>query len=343
MPGTLRIGYKRTKDSVCDGPLKRLLPQNCSFNWCALAIVLCSVVGGCASTSPESKPADFVSKRIRPSNDRNWRPEQSRLAWAEIEGDRFTIRNIRNNQYVTEDEFVPIWYDRQISLPQIQSVDYVVVPFPTQPNLAHTMLSFGVNDGSYITISAEVRKELGEDYNVVKGLGREYELMYVVGDEKDLIRLRAIHRNNDVYVYPTVATPEQSQQLFANMMARTNQLAASPEFYNTLTNNCTTTIRRHINELKPNRIANAWQVILPGHSDRYAYDLGLLDQRIPFEDLKQACHVNRLASEFSESPMFSSRIRMGRAVIDRIAGHQRTMDTVLNSPGLQYLDGLELR
>ncbi len=267
----------------------------------------------------------------------------SKLAWAEVEGDRFTIRNIRNNQYVTASEFVPAYYDRQIRISQIQSVDYVVVPFPDHPSLAHTMVSFGVDDGSYITVSAEVRKELGEEYSVVKGLGREYELMYVVGDERDLVRLRASHRADDVYVYPTVATAAQSQALFASMMARTNQLAAKPEFYNTLTNNCTTNIRRHINELVPNRIANTWQVILPGHSDRYAYNLGLLDQRIPFEDLKVASHVNQLADEYYSSPNYSSRIRMGRAAIDRIAQQQRSLQPAIQSQGGQYLDQLKLR
>ena len=144
-----------------------------------------------------------------------------------VSGSRYALRNIRNNHYVTADQFVPSWYDRQIDLSQIQSVDYVVVPFADQEHLAHTMVSFGVDDGSYITISAEVRKEQGEDYSVIKGLGREYELMYVVGDERDLVRLRAVYRNDDVFVYPTIATPQQSQTLFANMIAKTNRLAAT--------------------------------------------------------------------------------------------------------------------
>ena len=309
----------------------------------SFAIQIFISASGCNSTASLPRPTNFVAKRLFPSNDRNWRPEQSRLAWAEVNGDQFTIRNIRNNQYVTEEEFVPSYYDRQIHLSQIQSVDYVVVPFPGYPSLAHTMVSFGVNDGSYITVSAEVRKELGEDYSVLKGLGREYELMYVVGDERDLIRLRASHRQDDVFVYPTVATAAQSQQLFTNMMAKTNQLAAKPEFYNTLTNNCTTTIRRHINELQPNRVAQSWKVLLPGHSDRYAYDLGLLDQRIPFEDLKNVSHVNELANEFYASPNFSTQIRMGRSGIERIARQQQSMEGVLQGQGGQYLDGLKLR
>lgn len=267
----------------------------------------------------------------------------SKLAFAEVAGNRYTIRNIRNNQHVTNDEFVPGYYDRQIRLSQVQSVDYVVAPFKTQPNLAHTMLSFGIDDGSYITVSAEVRKEVGEEYSVVKGLGREYELMYVIGDEKDLVRLRTAHRDTDVYVYPTVASAEQSQQLFASMMSRANKLAKQPEFYNTITNNCTTNIRQHINQLKPNRIANAWQVLLPGHSDKYAYDLGLLDQRIPFEDLKAAAHVNRLADAYYDSPEFSKRIRMGRAAIDRLANQNLSFEPIMQARGGQYLDSLPRR
>jgi len=315
----------------------------CASIMIVAAVGLLVLASGCASNVSMPRPASFIAKRLAPSNDRNWRTEQSRLAWAEIQGDRYTIRNIRNNQYVSEEEFVPSYYDRQIRLSQVQSVDYIVVPFPKQPNLAHTMLSFGVDDGSYVTVSAEVRKEVGEDYSVIKGLGREYELMYVVGDEKDLVRLRAAHRQNDVFVYPTVATAEQSQQLFSSVMAKANQLALRPEFYNTLTNNCITSIRQHINELKPNRIAQAWQVLLPGHSDRYAYDLGLLDQRIPFEDLKVASHVSQLANEFYASPDFSSRIRMGRAVIDRIARQRESMEPVIQGQGGQYLDQLQLR
>ena len=310
--------------------------------WACL-LALCVTVGCATSPVQLPRPADFIAKRLRPSNDRNWRPDMAKLAWAEVNGDQFTIRNIRNNQYVTDSDFVSSHYDRQIRLSQIQSVDYVVVPFPSQPILAHTMLSFGVDDGSYITVSAEVRKEVGEEYSVIKGFGREYELMYVVGDERDLVRLRTGHRDNDVYVYPTVANAQQSQELFASMMARTNQLAARPEFYNSLTNNCTTNIRRHINDLKPNRIANAWQVLLPGHSDRYAYDLGLLDQRIPFEDLKVASHVTPLAKEFHGSPDFSTRIRMGRVAIDRIARQQMSLEPVMQGPGGQYLDRVKIR
>jgi hypothetical protein len=301
------------------------------------------LLSGCATRQNLPRPVQAISKRVYPSNDRNWTPEMARLAWARTSGSRIKVHNIRNNQYVTETEFVPQYYDREFDISQIQSVDYIVVPFDDQPNLAHTMLSFGLDDGSYISVSAEVRKEVGETYNVFKGLARQYELMYVVGDERDLVRLRSNFRGNNVYAYPTVANAAQAQRLFSSMMGRVNKLAAKPEFYNTLTNNCTTNIRRHINEIKPNRIANAWQVLLPGHSDKYAYDLGLLDQRIPFEDLKSLAHVNRLASQSQDSEDFSNQIRTSRRLIDRLAQRQEIKSPAQPTRGGQYLESVKLR
>ena len=294
---------------------------------------------GCANRLQLPNPAAAITKRIVPSNNRNWKPEFSRLAWAEGDRDQVLIRNIRNNQYVTEKQFVPGYYDRTIGIDQIQSVDYVVVPFNNNAAIAHTMLSFGLDDGSHLSVSAEVRQEVGEEYSATMGLVNQLELMYVVADERDLIRLRTHHRDADVYVYPTVATPQQSQALFVNVMQRVNKLAAKPEFYNTVLNNCTTNIRRHIEELRPNRVAWSWQVLLPGHSDKYAYDLGLLDQRVPFDDLKKIAHVNRFADQHYDAADFSQRIRLGRGRIDRLA--TRT-DASLRSRGGQYLQDQNL-
>ena len=295
-----------------------------------------AVLSGCASRLPVPNPVQGVAKRLRPSNNRNWKTEFSRLSWVQAQGDQLKIHNIRNNQYVTETEFIPGYYNREIGLHQIQSVDYVVVPFPDKPSIAHTMLSFGLDDGSYISVSAEVRQEVGEDYSAVLGLANELELIYVIGDERDLVRLRTHHRDADVYLYPTVANPAQAQELFVSAMERTNKLAQKPEFYNTLANNCTTNIRRHIKELNPDRAKYSWQVLLPGHSDKYAYDLGLLDQRIPFEDLKEIAHVNDLVESHYDDADFSQKIRTGRERINRVASR-------VDTQGLELRGGNYLR
>ena len=213
-------------------------------------------------------------------------------------------------------------YDRTININQIQSVDYVVVPFNNTPQIAHTLLSFGLDNGTYLGVSVEVRREKGEGYSAWRGLTRQLELMYVLADERDLIGVRTSHRDSDVYIYPTVATPKQAQALFQSVVTRMNKLAADPEFYHTITNNCTTNLKLHVNELSPNRVPYDWKILLPGHSAEYAYELGLLDRRIPFEDLQALALVQEEANESLDSPQFSQLIRTRRDALERLVQRQ---------------------
>ena len=137
-------------------------------------------------------------------------------------------------------------------------------------------------------VSVEIRKERGEAFNPMKGLLRQYELMYVVADERELILRRVLFDLCDVYVYRTPAKPEQARALFCDVMRRVNKLADRPEFYDTLTNNCTTNIRNHINRLEPDEVPYDYRVLLPGYSDRLAYDLGLLATDRSFEETRCA-------------------------------------------------------
>ena len=251
-----------------------------------------------------------LADRVEPSNFRDWSPQFSRLSHAEVLPDgRIRVVNVRNSKYLTEQDFVLDYEDRTIFIPDIRSVDFIVVPFKGAEFMAHTMLSFGMVDGTWLSVSAEIRTERGEKYNPVLGVSRQFELTYVVADERDLIRLRTRHRDADVYLYQTTATPEKAQALFLDMMQRVNQLAEQPEFYHTITNNCTTNVLNHVNRLRDTRIAYSWQVLLPGFSDEFAYELGLLDNRVPFEQLKQNARINDLAEQFYDDPHFSQRIR----------------------------------
>jgi hypothetical protein len=190
-----------------------------------------------------------------------------------------------------------------------KSVDFIVVPFEDNSNIAHTMLSFGLTDDRYIATSVEIRKEDHEGYSPWLGFFNQYELMYVIGDERDVINLSSNYYESQVYLYRTVATPQQSQMLLKDVLDRANKLAHKPEFYNTLTNNCTTNIVRHANKLAPKKIPFDMRVVLPGNSDHYAYELGLLDTSIPFEDLKRRALINDLAARYNNSHDFSREIR----------------------------------
>ena len=262
-------------------------------------------------TLPLAELEGQAVKVMQPSNYRDWSPDQTLLPSAEFEGDRVTVRNIRNCKYLADESYVVDHYDKTFDLNRLSSVDFIIVPFPLAPGLAHTMLSFGFEGREYLAVSVEVRKEKGETYDVLKGTMRQYELMYVVGDERDLVKLRSNCRGDDVYVYRTRASREQVRALFVDIMDRVNQLAVEPEFYDTLTNNCTTTIMQHVNRLVPNRVPYDPRLIFSGYSDRLAYDLGLLDTDLSFEETKRRARINELAERYADSPDFSVRIRQG--------------------------------
>ncbi len=246
---------------------------------------------------------------IRPSNYRQWSPDQERVATAEFNGDSVIVRNVRNIHYRTTTDYDVRWEDRGYDLRQLESVWFMVEPFSGWRGPAHTLLSFGFGDGQYVAVSVEVRKERGESFSPLRGLLRQYELTYVVGDERDLIGLRANHRRDSVYLYPIRTSTSRMRELFLSMLERANALASSPEFYNTLTSTCTTNIVRHVNVIAPRRIPLSYKVLLPAHADDLAYDLGLIDTALPREGFRQAHLINDLAEVYADSVTFSSGIR----------------------------------
>ena len=258
---------------------------------------------------PTLKLNDDLVKTLKPSNNREWTPEQAQLASAEIKGNRITVHNIRDCHWRTFTDFDLEYYDKTYDLNKLKSVDFVVVPFNESPSLGHTMLSFGFDNDERLAVSVEIRKERGEAFNAVKGFFQQYELIYVVASERDVIQRRVTCDLCDVYVHRAVATPKQAQELFLDVMQRVNKLSKEPEFYDTLTNNCTTNIRNHINHLKAESIPYDYRVLLPGYSDKLAYDLGLIERHGTFEETRQHAHVNYQAYLYREDPDFSRKIR----------------------------------
>ena len=273
-----------------------------------------AVSSGQASTSRLGRLAGFVGvpEKKQPSHDRLWRPDLAVLPYAEIESDRVQLKNIRDCVYRTENDYDVRHFDRQVRLSDVRTIDFIVVPFVNAPLIAHTMLSFGLASGEQIVFSVEARLEQGENYALVAGTNHDYELLWVVGTERDLIRLRTEVRKVDVYLYRTRATPEQVQKVFLAAVARINQIARQPEFYDLVSNNCTTNIVDLVNELRPGSVPRDIRVLLPGHSDRMAYDLGLLAVEGPFEQIKTASKVNLAAQLYADAPDFSRAIRQLR-------------------------------
>ena len=231
------------------------------------------------------------------------------LASAQIDGDKVHVNNVRNAEFFSYRDCLVDYYDKTYDLTKIKTVDFVMIPFADNRAIAHTLLSFGFEGGDYVGVSVEVRLEKGESYNAAVGLLGQFELMYVVADERDLLPVRPEYRNVDVLLYRTKATPAQARALFVDVMKRVNQLHDQPEFYDTLRNNCTTNIVRHINTLAPNRIPYDYRVLLPGYADSLAYELGLIDNSLPFAEVRRRAVISDRILEYKDDPQFSQRIR----------------------------------
>lgn len=246
---------------------------------------------------------------IKPSNTRNWQHEMAVLPYATIEDNLVTIHNIRNFSYRTETDFDAQYYDKTFDLRALDSVDLIAVYWMGDA-IAHIMISFGFRGRDYVAFSIETRKEKGEGYSTIKGFFKQYELVYIVGDERDLIRVRTDYRRprEDVYLFRTKATPERGKRLFMEYLRQINSMTVKPVWYNTLSTNCTTNIVMHIRTFT-DRIHYNWKVLLSGYMPLYAYEHGALNRSMPFDELKKRSYINPKAHLIGNDPQFSRKIR----------------------------------
>jgi len=250
---------------------------------------------------------------LKPSNNGNWQPDVDRTAWAEIDGDRVTIHNLRNCDYRTETEYSNCWSDRRLDLSQIRAVDLFLTNWGIR-FVSHPIISFQFGDNEHVAFSIEARYKTGQAYSTVLGCFRQYELIFVTADERDVIRLRTNYRKDEeVSMYRFQGTPELARAMFLTYVAYLNTLKDHPEWYNEVTRNCTTTIDRQLAANVNNPQPWNYQILLNGTLDELLYNRGrLVTGGLPFPALKQREHINAAAKAADHSPDFSALIRAGR-------------------------------
>lgn len=259
---------------------------------------------------------------IPPSNDRVWQADAAELPYATIEGDRITVHNIRNNTYRSESDFTPAHYTKTYDLSKLDSVDLFAV-YWMGPAIAHTIVSFGFGGEDFLAVSIEARKEQGEGYSTIKGFFRQYELLYVVADERDVIGLRTNFRKNppeDVYRYRMQGSTESARRFFLDYLQTINEVRERPRFYNTLTSNCTNVIWMH-SQVNPGHVPFSWKILASGYTPEYLYSQGKLDTSVPFAELTQQGYVNPVAQslDLNDAPDFATRIRAAHSAAEPAA------------------------
>ena len=245
---------------------------------------------------------------IPPRSDRDWQTDVAELPSVTFQGDLVTIHNVRDFDYRSETDYTQHWEDRTYDLGKVRGVD-IFVSYWGPTLIAHTIMSWEFDDGRHLAISIETRKEKGEDYSAVRGFFRQYELYYVVADERDVVRLRTNYRGEDDFLYRLRATPARARAILQSYLESVDGLAKTPEWYNAFTHNCTTTIRGHIQDAGIHNPLD-WRILVNGKMDELMYKREVINTSLPFAEVRARSDITAKAKA-SDRADFSANIRDG--------------------------------
>ena len=297
-----------------DGPASRALAASLAMVLALSSLILTLKVrplrrGLMASITPVVVVAIWWST-IPPSNSRDWMPDVALTARAAFASNTVTIKNIRNFKYRSETDFVQEWETQSYDLDRIRGLD-LFLSFWGPTMIAHTIVSWEFGDGRHLAISIETRKEKGETYSALRGFFRQYELYYVVAEERDVIALRTNFRGEQVFLYRIQISTAEARHLLIDYLEKVNSLAEQPRWYNALTANCTTAIRSHTQSVGISQRLN-WRMLANGHLAELLYERNDIDTSMPFAALRARSNITNAAIAADDSPDFSARIRLGR-------------------------------
>lgn len=249
---------------------------------------------------------------LRPNLYADWVDEQAELATAQFEGDDVILRNYRHTVYRTLEDNDVHFLERRFDLSRVCRVDFIAVPFGGWRGVAHVFLTFGFSDGEYLAVSVEARREVGEPYSPVDGLYQQYEVIYVFGDERDLIGKRALFQKHPVHLLPMISNPESARAILTGMLEAANRLAQVPEFYHSVTNTCTSNILNHASGLESVPSRYDFRLVFPGYADGLLVETGLLEAPDSMAALREATLINSLAAAapMDDGKAWSRALRM---------------------------------
>jgi hypothetical protein len=243
--------------------------------------------------------------------DRDWAPDHAVPPRVSFAGGSVAVDSVRDFSHRADGSFDVGYRSERFDTADVRAVWFALAPFAgSWSGLAHTFVSFELADGRFLAVSVEARREREESYSIVGGLTRRFEVTYVIGTESDLMGLRAL-RGDVLYLYPSKASPAQARAMLLDMLGRAEAVRTEPEFYNTLTNNCATNLRAHVNRVATEPLPLGWAILFPGYSDELALERGLLATELPLEEARERYRVDERARAAlaSGAADFSARIR----------------------------------
>jgi hypothetical protein len=248
-------------------------------------------------------------KSLRPSNNREWADDVAQTVGGKIDGSVVTLDKVRNFEWRSNSDYTPRWTTRNYDLARLQSIDMIVSVW-ARPSIAHVLISFGFSGDDYVAFSVEIRRDKRQSFSEIGGFFKEFELVVIAADERDIVRLRTNVRREQTHLFRLKFEPEVMRALFLAYVAEANALVREPRFYHTITGNCTTVLYRMLRRIV-RRLPFSYRVLLSGYMPEYFYGIGYLDQRYPLEELRALGYVSERGRLADASPTYSTDIRRG--------------------------------
>ncbi|WP_440224991.1 Lnb N-terminal periplasmic domain-containing protein [Dokdonella sp. MW10] len=256
---------------------------------------------------------------LAPAGTRAWADDVAHLATGTVDGDIVTLHAVRDFDWRTKDDYTPRWEPRRYDLAHLASTD-VILSYWAGEWIAHTLVSFGFDDGSHVVFSVEIRREAHERFSEIGGFFKQFELSVIAADERDIVRVRTNVRGEDDYLYRLQLDPDARRALFLAYVDEANRLARDPRWYHTVTANCTTLVYHMARQILGGGLPMDYRVLLSGYLDRYLYDIGGLDRNLPFDTLRTQARITDRARAADRSATFSADIRAGMSDAKGTAG-----------------------
>ena len=248
-------------------------------------------------------------RSLRPANDRAWADDVAQTVGGKMEGSVVTLDKVRDFEWRSNSDYTPRWRPRSYDLARLHSIDMIVSSW-ARPSIAHMLISFGFAEQDYVAFSVEIRRDKRQSFSEIGGFFKEFELVVIAAEERDIVRLRTNVRREQTYLFRLNLEPAVMRALFLAYVAEANTLVREPRFYHTIMRNCTTVLYRMLKRIV-HRLPFSYRVLLSGYMPEYFYGIGYLDRRYPLDELRALGYVSERGRLADESPTYSTDIRRG--------------------------------